>query len=196
MSLKTIFSDATSVYSPVDANSWNSLNSTNVTYSQVLTFNQQDDTGHVNQTTIPVVITKLGAGNMIVSLQLSQLTYDGCIINAVSHYPYKSSVPLPAGLFNPDKDIEIGITSGCVFGNSNDVARPCPFTWSIDTEGYIYYLQSYQTGYTATYGWSYSWTAPYHYHPSCSTTGAVDVRTAITDGTILYTNSTFIVSLL
>ena len=194
MSLKTIFSDdVITTYAPITGDDWNSTISNDPVYQYSLTMSQ----GGSNEYPLTLTITQLfGSNYYTMCIHTGLLSLSSIQVSDGSNDIWKSTTPIGNRFYNLYNGIQLGYSSGCVFGSSELVVRPCEFSWYLDTEGYLYLLQAYNAGYTPTDQWSVGVVSGYSYVPSCSTKGKCVDRTAFEDGDLLFTDTTFIVSTL
>ena len=173
MSTKTIF-PSNSIYTPVSIGTWNSLFTGLKTQSITLTMSQENTSD--NEFPLTIEITYLGVNAYMISLTLSNESMDDTLILTGSNHPFKSTTPLPTGLFNPTNGIQIGTSSGAVINDSSAISRPCSFVWYLDTQGYLYCAQSYMAGTNVTSVYSVGWSTTYHYFKAVWTIGTVNTN--------------------
>jgi len=194
MSLKTIFSDSVdTTYIPILADDWNSTISNDPVYQYNLTMSQNGD----NEYPLTITITQLFGGyNYIMCIHTGILSLSQLKTTANINYNWKSTTPINPRFYSTYAGIQLGYSSGAVFGQDGSVLRPCDFCWYIDTQGYLYVSQAYNDALTLTREWCQPYETNYSYAPSCSTTGDVTLGNAFQTGNLILTDTTFIVNTL
>lgn len=187
MSLKTIFPDNTETYQSVSAQTMRTLSGVpEVQYDT--DFDNSNDVGLLNNRQLSISVSILNDTFAIITLYPTNIDQIISPIVLTSSFPFKSTIPLPAGSFNPNKTTKLGTTMGAILNANLLIFRPCSFTWFIDPQGYVYFTQTYNTMTgstpTNTNAWSGNFSQGYIYEPIVDCNGSQTDQNGYEDSTL------------
>jgi len=186
MSTKTIFSDSSALYKPIDTENWNNM--VNIeSASGTLTFTE---VGGTTAYAIDYLAYQQGTSVTLKMAVASSIPLLSCPASSGGSGIFVADVALPTGLV-PSAVVVLPRSNGMVFHNSNPLATTTAITrfqdyaWTIDATGIMRFSQVlYDTGTSAGY----------FYYPSCFVTLAESG--SIADAGVIAGNLTFVYDLI